>query len=219
MECAKAPTAGNRLVEHRSTRHLGDILPKVPDSEFLRYRHVALVGLFFADNHAEQGGFAGAVRADETDFLAGVELKGCVDKQNLAAVLLADSCKRDHGVRFTATSAPTRKLRSLSRAAHFRSVGTLLVTRPSNTVLPSATIFTGFEKSNTSGDSSNVNAPTIRVVAVIVLPSRARSTRPEGRPCANIGMLRGASVGLKTPCSSNGSFFRETTMTILVPGS
>src|SRR4029453_13242865 len=133
---------------------------------------------------------------------AGVQLKGRVDEENLAAVLLADAGERDHSVSFTVTSAPNSMVRSLSRAAHFISVGTLRVTRPSNTVLPLATTVTGLEKSNTSGDNKIVKVSTDRVSALTVLPSRTRSTRPVGRRCANIGTTRGVSTGLNTPCSS-----------------
>ena len=53
-------------------------------------------GDFFADHHAEERGFAGAVGADQADLLAGVQLKRGVDEYELLAVLLIDIGKRNH---------------------------------------------------------------------------------------------------------------------------
>ena len=86
-------------------------------------------------------------------------------------------------------------VRSLSRAAHRISVSTLFFTMPSNCVWPSTTTVMGRLKSNTSGESSNVNAPTPRAEARTVLPSRTRSTRPVGNPVANSCRTRGITVG------------------------
>ena len=57
---------------------------------------VAVVRLFFAHDHAEQRRLAGAVRANQADLFAGVQLKRSVDKDQLLAVLLIDVGKRDH---------------------------------------------------------------------------------------------------------------------------
>ena len=62
----------------------------------LRHRHVAFVGLFLADDHPEERRLAGAVRPDEADLLAGIELERGVDEEDLPAVLLADVGERDH---------------------------------------------------------------------------------------------------------------------------
>ena len=97
MEVADAAAAGNRFVEDAATRHLFDVLAEVADRELLRHRDVAFVRHFLADDHAEERRLAGAVRADEADLLAGIELKGGVDEQDLPAVLLADAGQRDHG--------------------------------------------------------------------------------------------------------------------------
>ena len=53
-------------------------------------------GDFFADDHAEERGLAGAVGSDEADLFAGVQLKGGVDEDKLFAVLLIDAGKRNH---------------------------------------------------------------------------------------------------------------------------
>ena len=63
---------------------------------FLGTETFAFVGRFLADDHAEEGGLAGAVGADEADLLAGVELEGGVDEDELLAVLLVDVGKRNH---------------------------------------------------------------------------------------------------------------------------
>ena len=96
MEGADAPAAGDGLVEHAAARHLFDVLAEVADRHPLGDRHVALVGGFLAGDHPEQSGLARAVRADEPDLLTRVELKGGVDEEHLAAVLLADSGERNH---------------------------------------------------------------------------------------------------------------------------
>ena len=90
MQVADAAAAGDRFVDHRAAGHLLDILPEVADGQPLRNRHLALVGGFLADDHAEQRRLAGAVRADEADFLARIELERGVDEEHLAAVLLTD---------------------------------------------------------------------------------------------------------------------------------
>ena len=96
MEVADAATPGDRFVQHGSARHLFDVLPEVPDREPLRHRHIPIVRRLFPDDHPEEGGLAGAVRPDEADPLAWIELKGGIDEQNLPAVLFVDSIERDH---------------------------------------------------------------------------------------------------------------------------
>ncbi len=51
---------------------------------------VAFVGRFLADDHAEERRLARAVGTDQTDFLAGIQLKRSVDEEQLLAVLLID---------------------------------------------------------------------------------------------------------------------------------
>jgi hypothetical protein len=72
VQVAEAAAAGNGFVEHRAAGHLLDVLPEVADGEALRHRHVALVGRFLADDHPEERGLAGAVRADEPTFSPGL---------------------------------------------------------------------------------------------------------------------------------------------------
>ena len=91
-----APAAGDGLVEHGAALHLLHVLAEVADGQLLGNRDVALVGDFLADDHAEERGLAGAVGADQADLLAGVQLKGGVDENQLLAVLLVDAGERNH---------------------------------------------------------------------------------------------------------------------------
>ena len=94
-----APAARDGLVEDRSARHLFHVLAEVPDGRPLRHADAALVGFLFTGDHPEQRGLARAVRPDQADFLAGIELEGRVDEQQLPAVLLRDGVERDHAGR------------------------------------------------------------------------------------------------------------------------
>ena len=96
VQIAGAAAAGDGFVEHRAALHLLHVLAEVADGQPLGNRDVALVGGFLADHHAEQGGLAGAVRTDQADLLAGVQLKGGVDEDQLLAVLLVDAGERNH---------------------------------------------------------------------------------------------------------------------------
>ena len=80
MQIADAPAAGDGFIEHRPAFHLFHVLAEVADGQLLRNRDVALVGRFLADDHAEERRLAGAVRTDQADLLAGVQLKGSVDE-------------------------------------------------------------------------------------------------------------------------------------------
>ena len=96
VQGAHAPAAGDGLVEHAPAGHFLDVLAEVADRHPLRHRHVALVGGFLAGDHPEERGLPRPVRTDEPDLLSRVELKGRVDEEHLAAVLLADSGERNH---------------------------------------------------------------------------------------------------------------------------
>ena len=96
VQIAGAAAAGDRLVEDASARHLFDVLPEVSNRQLLWHRYLAVVGRLFADDHPEEGRLAGAIRTDEADFFAGIQLEGSVDEEDLPAVLLADPRKRDH---------------------------------------------------------------------------------------------------------------------------
>ena len=80
MEIAGAAAAGDGFVEDRAALHLFDVLAEVADGELLGNRDSAFVGVFFADDHAEERGLAGAVGADQADLFAGVQLEGGVDE-------------------------------------------------------------------------------------------------------------------------------------------
>jgi hypothetical protein len=90
MQIADAAAAGDGLVEHRPARHLLHILAEIADGQALGNRDLTLVGSFLADDHAKQGGLAGAVGADQADLVAGIQLKGGVNEDQLFAVLLVD---------------------------------------------------------------------------------------------------------------------------------
>jgi len=96
VQVSDPPAPGNGLIEHRAALHLLHILTKVPDRELFRDRHFALVGSLLADNHAEKRGLARPIGANQSDLLARVQLKGCVDENQLPAILLMDIRKRDH---------------------------------------------------------------------------------------------------------------------------
>ena len=72
VEVAQPAAAGDGFVEHGAAGHLLDVLPEVADGELFGQRDIALIGLFFANHHAEEGGFAGTVGAYEPDLFAGV---------------------------------------------------------------------------------------------------------------------------------------------------
>ena len=117
---AGAAAAGNRLVEDRPPGHLLDVLTEIADGQLLGNRDLALVGRLFADDHPEQGGLAGSVRADEPDLLAGIELERGVDEEDLPAVLLADSGEGNHYFADHAR-APCRPARAIhARVADWR---------------------------------------------------------------------------------------------------
>ena len=96
VQVADAPAAGDGLVQHGAARHLFHVLAEIADGEFLGNRDVAFVGDFLAHHHAEEGGLAGAVGPDQSDLLARVQLKRSVNEDQLLAVLLVDTGKRNH---------------------------------------------------------------------------------------------------------------------------
>jgi hypothetical protein len=52
--------------------------------------------LFLLRHHAEQRGFAGTIRADQSDFLALLQRGGCLNEKDLPTILLADIIKANH---------------------------------------------------------------------------------------------------------------------------
>ena len=75
VQRAGTAAAGDRLVEHRPSGHLLDVLTEVADRQLLRHRYLAIVRHLFADDHAEERRLARAVGADQADLLAGIELE------------------------------------------------------------------------------------------------------------------------------------------------
>ena len=96
VQVADASAACDGFIEDRAARHLFDVLAEIADGELPGDRDIAFVGRFLAHHHAEEGGFAGAVGADQSDLLAGVQLKGSVNENQLLAVLLVDTGERNH---------------------------------------------------------------------------------------------------------------------------
>src|SRR5262249_11013967 len=59
-------------------------------------QHAAGVRLLLADDHPEDGRLAGAVRANEADLLAAEDGHRRIEKEDAAAMLLADRFETDH---------------------------------------------------------------------------------------------------------------------------
>jgi len=74
-------------------------LGQMPDADVSLADDLASVGGFMAKNHVEQRGLARAVRADETDAIAAIQLNGGSREEGLAAVGFADVGKGNHGVK------------------------------------------------------------------------------------------------------------------------
>ena len=91
MKRAEAAASRDGFVDDRAARHFFDVLAEVADDELFGNRNLAFVGGLLADDQAKQRRLAGSVGADEAHFLSRIELKGGVDEQDLAAVLLADA--------------------------------------------------------------------------------------------------------------------------------
>ena len=95
VQIARAAAAGDGFVQHRPALHLFHVLAEVADGQLLGNRDVAFVGRFLAHHHAEKRRLAGAVGPHQADLLAGIQLKGGVDEDELLAVLLVDVGKRN----------------------------------------------------------------------------------------------------------------------------
>src|SRR5262249_28055710 len=87
MQISESAAARDGFIQHGPARHFFHVLSEVADGQFLRDRYFALARSFFADNHAEQCGFSGAIRTDQADLLTGVELERSIDEENLPSVL------------------------------------------------------------------------------------------------------------------------------------
>src|SRR5262249_25510772 len=78
--------AGGGVGERRAAGELADVLAEIADGGTARALDRAVVGLLLAGDEAKDRRLAGAVRSDEPDLLAGVELERRVDEKNLCAV-------------------------------------------------------------------------------------------------------------------------------------
>ena len=115
MQFAEIAASRNRLVEHRQPGHLSDVLAEVADRDSLGDGDVALVRCFFPNDHAEEGGLPGPVRANQAGLLTRIELETGLYEQDLAPVLLADVGERDHERRSLADAVGHRTGDPLSR--------------------------------------------------------------------------------------------------------
>ena len=70
--------------------------PGLPPGPVAEKANCRVVGYLLAGDHPEERRLARAVRADQADFFAGIELKRGVDEQDLTAVLLLDAGEGDH---------------------------------------------------------------------------------------------------------------------------
>src|SRR4030095_1733794 len=103
------PDAIHHRRDRALARHLADVLAEIADRHAGIDRHLAVVGLLLARDHAEKRRLAGAIRPDKSRLLSLLEAHRSVDEQDLMAVLLADVVEANHAVRL-ATVSPMRKL-------------------------------------------------------------------------------------------------------------
>src|SRR5260370_34295586 len=96
VKIADSPTAGDGLIEDRAALHLFHILTKVADGHLLGNRDLTFIGGLLTNHQAEEGRFAVAVSAIQTDLLARVQLKGSINKEQLFHILLMNIRKREH---------------------------------------------------------------------------------------------------------------------------
>ena len=83
---------------HRAAAgHFAHILAEIADGDAPIDADLALVGLFLAGDHPEQGRLASAIGAHKANLLAPQERRRGLDEENLVAVLLADVFKSNHG--------------------------------------------------------------------------------------------------------------------------
>ncbi len=96
MQIARATAACDGLVEDGPPFHFFHVLAEVADGQLFRDRNFPFVGIFFAHDHAEEGGLARAIGPYQANLFTGVELEGGVNEDKLPAVLLVNVGKRDH---------------------------------------------------------------------------------------------------------------------------
>ena len=93
---AGRPDAIHHRRDRALARHFADILAEIADGHAGIDRHLAIVGLVLAGDHAEQRRLAGAIGPDQPHLLALLDAHRGVDEQELMAVLLADVVEADH---------------------------------------------------------------------------------------------------------------------------
>ena len=93
------PDAIHHLGDRAPARHLADILAEIADRHAGIDRHLAIVGLLLAGDHAEKRRLAGAIGPDKPHLLSLLDAHRRVDEQDLMAVLLADVVETNHEVR------------------------------------------------------------------------------------------------------------------------
>src|SRR5258708_31748103 len=64
MQVARTAAAGDRFIQNRAALHLLHVLTKIAEREFPWDRDVALVGRFFARDHAKTRGLARTIGSD-----------------------------------------------------------------------------------------------------------------------------------------------------------
>ena len=96
---AHRPDAIHHLRDRAPARHLADILAEIADRHAGIDRHLAVVGLLLAGDHAEKRRLAGAIGPDKSHLLSLLDAHRRVDEQDLMAVLLADVVEANHEVR------------------------------------------------------------------------------------------------------------------------
>src|SRR5207253_2806754 len=80
----------------RAASHLPDVLAEVADGHTPIHGHLPRIGRLLARDHAKNRGLARAVGADEPHLFAAIDGGGCLEKEDLLAVLLADGVEPDH---------------------------------------------------------------------------------------------------------------------------
>jgi len=112
MQVAQPAASRDRLVEDRAPGHRLGVLTEVADRDPLGHGDLSGIRRLLTREHPEQRRLPGPVRADETDFLPGIQLEGRIDEDDAPPVLLGDARHRDHAAH---TLAAPRQWRSLVR--------------------------------------------------------------------------------------------------------
>ena len=95
VQLAHASAAGDRLVQHRPAGHFLDVLPEIADRHPRGTDTSPSSGCSSPTIILKMVVFPAPFGPDETDLFTGIQLKGGVDEENLAAVLFAEVGERD----------------------------------------------------------------------------------------------------------------------------